>query len=236
MPGPTLVVLLALDGVVHVSDLPVQAFARHITEQLAPDQVRPIIAGMRGFLECKTELIPAGIDLTDAEDGYQAVQILARTAGLVDSGIAAARRASRVDLAASAWAVDPADGLDELLALLAGRATVVVQVEPGDPAVSPLLDAIDLAGEPSLVESDTGAAVRNLLAGGSVDPADPRRLLAIGARWRGDLEAAAAAGCTTALVDRFNRGAGRPTWRATGLADFLDPIRTWLEQPSGALA
>ena len=36
-----------------------------------------MIAGMRGFLEGKPELIPAGVELRDAEDGYQAVEMLA---------------------------------------------------------------------------------------------------------------------------------------------------------------
>ena len=118
-------VLLRFDGVVHSSDLPVQSFARHLTDALPTDQVRAMIAGMRGFLEGKPELIPAGIDLAGAEDGYQAVELLGRAAGLTDAVIAAAYRASRADLAASAWAVDESDGLDELLAALDGRVSRV---------------------------------------------------------------------------------------------------------------
>ena len=83
---PSLAVALCLDGVVHDSDLPVQSFARHITEQLSAEQIRPVIAGMRGFLEGKTELMPSGVDLSGAEDGYEAVEILARTAGLDGAG------------------------------------------------------------------------------------------------------------------------------------------------------
>ena len=75
-----------------------------------------MIGGMRGFLEGKTELIPPDVDLSDAEDGYQAVEILARAAGLDDAAIPAPGGQPAPDLAASAWAVDPADGLDALLA------------------------------------------------------------------------------------------------------------------------
>ncbi|MEP6562699.1 MAG: hypothetical protein ABJD68_16690, partial [Nakamurella sp.] len=70
MPSPrSLGVLLRLDGVLHTSDLPVQSFARHLTEELPADLVRPMIAGMRGFLENKPELIPAWADPGQAEDG-----------------------------------------------------------------------------------------------------------------------------------------------------------------------
>jgi hypothetical protein len=172
---------------------------------------------MRGFLERKPELIPAGVDITGAEEGYQAVEILARAVGLADSEISAARLASRADLASSAWAVDAGDGLDELLTELAGRAAVLVRVEPGDPAGPAVLEALGLPGDPRLIESDP-------------QPTDPQRLLVIGTSWRGALDAAAAAGCPTALIDRYNRRAGRPTWRAADLADLLNPIRTWLNE------
>ncbi|MEP6562632.1 MAG: hypothetical protein ABJD68_16350, partial [Nakamurella sp.] len=66
------------------------------------------------------------------------------------------------------------------------------------------------------------------------DGEEPRRILVIGTRWDGELDAAAAAGCVTALVDRYRRGLGSPDWRATGLADLADRIRSWAAAGTGA--
>lgn len=212
LPPPS--VLLCLDGIVHDSDLPVQAFARHLAQELSAGQIRPIIAGMRGYLEAKPDLMPVGIDLTDAEDGYQAVETLARAADLTPEQIAAARRASREDLAASAWAVDRTDGLDELLAQLGGDAAVAVLVEPGDPAAAAVLESVDLPGA-TVVDC--------------IEPAigDQRRLV-IGTRWAGQLAEAHDARCDTALVDRFALGRGAPTFRSPDLTGLVGPVRGWL--------
>lgn len=222
-------VLLCFDGVVYLGDLPVQAFARHLTEQLTADEIRPVIAGMRGFLESKTELIPAGVDLSGAEDGYQAVEVLARTAGLDSAAIAAARRASRLDLAASAWAVDPAAGLDALVAEIRTAARVVLLTEPGDPAAHPVLESLELTVD-DIVDTAMGSAIALVQR---ETGATPERLLVIGTRWTDQLASAQAAGCATALIDRFARGRGAPTFRSCDLAGLLEPVRGWLEQREG---
>ena len=219
-------VLLCFDGVVHLGDLPVQAFARHITEQLTADEIRPVIAGMRGFLESKTELIPAGVDLSGAEDGYRAVEVLARTAGLDRAAIATARQASRLDLAASAWAVDPAVGLDVLLTEIRATTRVVLLTEPGDPAARPVLESIEVTVD-DIVDTATGPAIALVR---QETGATPDRLLIIGTRWTDQLAPAQEAGCATALIDRYGRGRGAPTFRSPDLAGLLDPVRGWLEQ------
>ena len=112
-----------------------------------------MIAGMRGFLEGKPDLIPAGIDLSGAEDGYQAVELLGRSAGLSPETIAAGHLASRADLAASAWAVDESDGLADLIAAIDGPAFLGVLVEPADPAAAAVLDST--GQEIELVEQAT---------------------------------------------------------------------------------
>jgi len=230
MPRP-LGVLLRLDGVVHASDLPVQSYARHLTELLPAHRVRPLIAGMRGFLENKPKLIGADVDLRGAEDGYHAVDILGRAAGLTQEQLSAARVASRLDLAASAWAVEPAVGLDQLLDLLAGHAFVVVLAEPADPAAAAVLESLDVrASIDQLIAAPIKTAIGSLVD--RVGAA--QRLLVVGARWTGELAVAADAGCATALLDRYGRGTGTPTFRADGgePADLLDPIRRWLASPA----
>ena len=229
MPTPqALGVLLRLDGVVHCSDLPVQSFARHLTEGLPPEHIRPIIAGMRGFLEGKPDLMPTGFDLNTAEDGYQAVEILARTTDLTSLQITAARLASRADLADSAWAVDPPEGLDDLLAELAGPARIAVFTEAGDPAALDVLEAIGIDGQvDELVEKPTSTVVARLLQ--MIDAANnPGRLLVIGTRWTGELDAASGAGCVTGLIDRYALGRGKPTWRAGDLVGLVGHVREWV--------
>ena len=233
--------LLRLDGVVQDSDLPVQSFARHLTDGLSAGQGRRLIAGMRGFLEGKPDLIPAGTRLDDAEDGYQAVEMLARGMNLTDGQIRAARRASRVDLASSAWAVEPPEGLDDLLEVLDGRALIAVLTEPGDPAAAALLASIGIAGQvQSVLDEPMGPAVHRLL--GAIEASDtPDRLLVMGIAWRAEIEPAAEAGCLTVLLDRYERGRGSPTIRLTGdrpLSDLIDPVRRWLagQNPSQGTA
>ena len=57
-------------------------------------------------------------------------------------------------------------------------------------------------------------------------PAD--RLLMIGTRWAGQLQPAHDLGCATALIDRFDRGRGNPTFRSPDLAGLLGAVREWL--------
>lgn len=222
--------LLCLDGVVHISDLPVQAFARRITERLPADGIRPVIAGMRGFLEGRPELIPSDIDVSAAEDGYQAVEILARAAGLDAVGISTARAASRTDLAASAWAVDPAEGLQDLLALIGDSARVLLLAGPADPAARPVLSSIELTVD-EIVDAPADLAVMQILA--RKDAPDPDRLLMIGSSWAGELEPAQKQGCHTLLVDRFGRGRGNPSFRSPDLEGLIDPVGSWLAGRSG---
>ncbi|MET0863571.1 MAG: hypothetical protein ABWZ98_04495 [Nakamurella sp.] len=217
--------LLRLDGVLHNSDLPVQSFARHLTEALPAELVRPMIAGMRGFLENKPELLPVGADFGAAEDGYQAVEHLALSAGLSPQHITAAYRASRRDLSGSAWAVDAQDGLPELLAGLSPDVALAVYAEPGDPAAPAVLEAVEL-GQVELFAAPLPGIIDQLL--GRLDPASrPDRILVVGTRWDGELDLAAAAGCRTALVDRYRRRRGSPDVRAADLAGLTEHIRSW---------
>jgi hypothetical protein len=225
---PTNAVLLRLDGVVHTSDLPVQSFARHLTEHLPAELVHPLIAGMRGFLENKAELVPAGTDFCGAEDGYQAVEQLALASGLTPTQIAAARRSSRVDLANSCWAVDASDGLDELLAGLPADCACAVYAEPADPAAPAVLEALDLAARVELLPESLPAAAARMLGGATPDGNErPGGILVIGTRWAGELETAAAAGCATAMVDRYQLGRGLPDCRAADLLGLIAHSQTW---------
>ncbi len=223
--------VLRLDGVVHSGDLAVQAFARHVSAGLPAEQGRAVLAGMRGFLEGKPELLALGLELADdalrdADDGEHAVELLAAAAGSDAQDIETARRRSRADLAASAWIVEPCRGLAEIVRATAGQAQLGVVTVPHDPAVDAVLDACDLAEHVRRVLFlPMDSAVGQLLA--AVDN-EPGRVLMIGTRWTGELDAAKAAGAGTALVDRFERGRGRPDGRAADLIGLLDMVRSWI--------
>jgi len=214
-------VLLRFDGVLHASDLPVQSFARHLTQTLPADQVRVLIAGMRGFLEGKPELIPEGIELAGAEDGYQAVEILGRATGLSAETITAAYQASRVDLAASAWAVDASDGLGDMIAAIKGQVHLAVLAEPGDPAPAAVLDSVGIGLQ--VVD----APIARACSPQSIENVRPTRVLVVGTRWAGELVDARDLGFDTALVDRYRLGRGAPTLRSPDLAGLLEPIIRW---------
>ena len=227
-------VLLGFDGIVCGSDLPVQAFARHCAQALPVDRGRALIGGMRGFLEDKPDLLPPGVDLGAAEDGFAAVEMLAAAAGLQAATIGDARRRARGDLAASAWAVEPAEGLVELLNAVGDVARVWVTTIEAT-GVREVLEATELDGRLTggVLHTDTsGPNASGPNASGTATRAmvdeigDPRRVLALATRWT-DLAPAADSGCPTALVDRFRRGLGEPTWRAGTLADLIPPIRAW---------
>lgn len=214
-------VAVRLHGAAYDDDLAVQAFARHL-QALAPD--RPVIAGMRAFLEDKPQLAPRppwSEPSRPPATGDRAVEQLAVAAGLTPAQVDAARLASRHDLAGTAWILDPADGLDELLDLLSGRADVVLVADPDDPATGPVLDALALAGRFAVVHP---AALRNTVTG--------RPALLIDTTWPPVLTAAHDTGSTTALIDRFDTGDGTPDLRAADLAGLLPGVAAWLDRQS----
>ncbi len=211
-----MVIAVALHGVAHTDDLGVQAFARHLTAA-ATDAGRdgqPIIAGMRAFLEGKPHLAAAppwsAPGSAPPATGYQAVELLARAAGCTEDDVARARRASRQDLAGSAWILEPADGVDELFTLVDGRAAVLVVAADDDPATPPVLDALGLTDR-FAVEVPAGPA------------------LVVDTAWTPRLAGAHATGQTTALLDRFGSGAGHPDLRAADLPGLLPGIAAWLD-------
>lgn len=225
-------VAIALHGVAHTDDVGAQAFARHLAAaaQARGLDGRPVVAGMRAFLEGKPELAPPPPwsrpdGPPPPATGDRAVELLAAAAGCPQAQIAAARRASRHDLAGTAWILDPADGLDELVGVLTGRAQVVLVADPDDPATGPVLDALELAGRFAVVDP---AGLQNALTG--------RRALLVDAAWAPVLAAGAAAGHTTALVDRFSSGQGGPDLRAGDLSALRPGILAWLEGPAAGPA
>ncbi len=222
------------DGTIYVGDLPVLAYARHSADQLGEAAATDLIDGIRFFLEGRSVRdADAGlrVDLGVAQDGFQAVEILADNMGLTDRQIGTAYRQARLDLGRTAFALDPPEGLIELLTELAGVHVMVV-TNADSAGVTEVLTAIGLAGHIDDVITDAGkpGSMPRIIADtlrriGAVDA--PTRLMAIGDRWTEDLAEAHLAGACTALVDRFGRGDGTPTARAADLAGLLPAIQRW---------
>ena len=214
----------ALPGVAYDDDIAVQSFARHLTAtvEAAGGDGQVIVAGMRAFLEGKPGLLPDPPWSAPPSTGYRAVELLAGAAGCSHDDIDRARLASRLDLAGSAWILDPADGLADLLDRAECRARVVALADRTDPATGPVLDALELSGRLEVV-GDTDLA--RSLGGG---PA-----LLIDTAWVPRLADAHAAGHTTALIDRFGTGDGRPDVRARALRGLLPDLTAWLDTPTG---
>ena len=221
-PGrPAAVVALPLHGGVHSDDLAVQSFARHLAED-AGSAGRSIIAGMRAFLEDKPDLLPDPRWTEPPPTGYRAVELLATAAGCSAEDIDCARRASRSDLAGSAWILEPVDGFEELLGVVAGRARLILVADHGDPATGAVLDALELADRVELLDEIT---LNTQLAQA------PAALL-IDTTWTSWLADAHAAGHTTALIDRFGvvgAGRGQADLTAPNLAGLLPGIAGWLD-------
>lgn len=228
--------LFDLDGTLYVGDLPILAFARHCAEQLSDHGATHLIDNVRYFLEGKS----AGdrlVDLGAAQDGDDAVEILAAAAGLTPDRVAAAHRAARADLAGSAFALEAPDGLLGLLESL--HTTHVMVVTNAEVGVAEVLAAIGVAGrihqvitavdKPAAMPAIIDATLHRIGA-----DQDPQRMMVVGDRWRSDLADAHRRGAETALVDRFGRGDGTPTLRAADLASLVPGIRNWADRYGGA--
>lgn len=256
MPLARPTVVIGLD-LVHDSDVGTQAFARHVGEHLTVERARLVVAGMRGVLEDKADLIAEALqafpdlDLTAITTGPDLVAALAAGAGLTRQQITEAQAAAALDLARSAWTVGPAPGLAELRQAVIAHHRQLAVLAPTPVGVPEILDAIEMPDLPWVVVPPSQQAqwwrdaVRpSSPQGGRTaepEPGPVRRLsppsaadhLVIADR-PAELVAPATAGVRTALIDRFGRA--RParhgthaTWSAVDLTSLLPTIAPWLE-------
>lgn len=230
MSAPTVALLFDFDGTVYTGDLPYHSYARHICEHLDSAAATELIGRMREFLEERSPDRRRAFPMTlqSAEDGYQAIGNLAAAAGVPALARTEAYHRSREDLALNAFALDPAQGLPELLADLGGRACVVVATNAPVTGVREVLESIGLLPHIDLVITDADKprsmpGILDTLLQQIDGPAE--HLIAVGDRWTADLADAATRGCHTAFVDRFHSGAGNPSWRGEMLASMIGRLR-----------
>ncbi len=235
---PTLGVLLDLDGTSYRGDLPIQAYARRVAEQLSPAVGIQVIDGMRHFLEGRPAFGSPLTDVSAAEDGYEAVHLLADAAGLNVHARRAAYFQSRDDLARSAFILDPEPGLARFLTELKPRSRVWIVTNAPITGIREVLQAVGLltlvdeiipgAGKPDRLPEVVEGALAAIGAA-----SHPERLLGIGDRWAADLAAIHHAGGVTAHVDRFDLRRGSPRWRAATLTEMIPSLQVWAADLAG---
>lgn len=225
------VLVLDFDGTVCVGDAPVWAYAEAALDVAdAHDDVRTAVrAGLGAYLSGAPESPVYA-------DGYAAVARLLggiATREQLDHAFHASRRA----LADGEVPVATPPRLDRFLRDLAGTAHRVLVTNAPAEGVHETLLRLGIADDVDLVVTEAGkptgwaTILPDLLAGGA-----PARLLSVGDIWRNDLEAPLAAGCGTALIDRFGQQGGAAHLSAPLFEDLYDDLSAWALDPEGFLA
>lgn len=229
--APDRILLLDLDGTVCRGDNQVHEYARQVGAQLTGDAARELATAVSAFLDSPDDAARTG-NLADAQDGYQAVEAIARALGATVDQLHHAFHTIRARLYAGEICAEAPAGLIELLTDLPDNVRVVLATNAPANGLANLLDRLHVAtfldevitevGKPA----GLGPVVERLLdqAGAA---SEPQRLLSVGDIWENDLRVPLARGCQTAYVDRFDRDQGPAHARAVTLEDLYDDIREW---------
>lgn len=227
------VLVLDLDGTVILGDTPVLAYAR------AVEACTPRATGLTERVVAFLAAPGAHPALVTAQDGYQAVQLIAESVGIDDVSRNAAYARSRAGLAEDLGDVRTPTGLADLLATLPVHRAVVTN-SPAD-GLDALLKKLGLttvldevrgsAGKPAGLPDVLG----DLLSRHGLEQ-HPHRLLSVGDIWVNDLAPALGLGCATAYVDALDRRQGPAHVRGRSLPDLYDHLTDWAHDPEGFVA
>lgn len=234
------IIVLDFDGTVCVGDAPVWEYAEAVISGIldagsaagstgAHDLDASLRARLGAFLDGEPGS-PAYID------GYAAVGALAAehaTADLLQRAYQTSRRA----LAGGTVAVSAPDGLAEFLDGFGGSLERVLVTNAPLDGVRETLTAIGMADviDRIVTDADKPAGWTRLLPA-LLDGRDPSLLLSVGDIWGNDLEQPLAAGCATALIDRFGHRAGPAHLVAADFPGLYDGIHRWAADPAGFAA
>lgn len=226
------VLVLDLDGTVCLGDTPVLLYAERVAAFTDAPEALLELAG--AFLGRRLpESAPQA--LIGAQDGYEAVRILAVAAGVSEEQLSEAYVSSRAAIGERPGDIHTPAGLVELLAGLDAH-RVLLTNSPRD-GLDAILDRLGVRGVVDEVVTDALKPTRMiahldgfLAAAGATDT--PERLMSVGDIWRNDLAPALERGCVAAYVDAFDRRQGPAHVRAESLVDLYAAIRTWSHDPS----
>lgn len=228
--------LLDFDGTVCVGDAPVWAYAEAVISGLldgtsaAPADLDDVIRARLGAFLDGAPGSPAYID------GYAAVAALAADHATAEQ-LQRAYEASRRALADGGIAVSTPPGLAEFLRVLGPRVErVLVTNAPAD-GIRETLAAIGLDDtiDDIVTDADKPAGWSALLPRFTAGR-EPAEIMAVGDIWGNDLQTPLAAGCATALIDRFGHRAGPAHLTARSFEELYPGIRDWADDPTGFTA
>lgn len=230
------IIVLDFDGTVCVGDAPVWEYAEAVIAGILDaasagpvDLDASIRARLGAFLDGEPGS-PAYID------GYAAVAALA-AGHATDDLLQRAYQTSRRALAGGTVAVSAPDGLAEFLGGLGESVERVLVTNAPLDGVRETLTAIGIADgiDRIVTDADKPAGWATLLPQ-LLDGRDPSLLLSVGDIWGNDLERPLAAGCVTALIDRFGHRAGPSHLVAADFPGLYDGIRRWAADPAAFAA
>ncbi len=247
--------LLDFDGTVCVGDGPVRAYAEAVVtavlDAATTDADRAagraldeeLRQGLEAYLD--TAAVDAGTDAPPGAagsiaappvDGYAAVAALAARYA-TPAQLDAAYTASRAALAASGLGVAAPEGLIDLLDELGPEVERVLVTNAPARGVTETLARLGLADVLDDVVTEAAKPAgwdRILPAYLAGQPS--AAVLAVGDVWRNDVEPPLAAGCATALIDRFGHRPGPAHVAARTLEELYPAIREWAADPAGFVA
>lgn len=230
------ILVLDFDGTVCVGDAPVWEYAEAVIAGIldagsaaAVDLDASLRARLGAFLDGEPGS-PAYID------GYAAVAALAAEHA-DDDLLQSAYQTSRRALAGGTVAVSAPDGLAGFLGSLGESVERVLVTNAPLDGVRETLAAIGLAGSIDRIVTDADKpAGWTAILPQLLDGREPSQLLSVGDIWGNDLEQPLAAGCVTALIDRFGHRAGPAHLVAADFPGLYDGIRRWADDPEGFAA
>ncbi|MFC8734281.1 HAD family hydrolase [Luteimicrobium sp. NPDC057192] len=246
------VLLLDFDGTVCVGDGPVRAYADAVVtavlDAATTDTATTDIHGAAGrsFSEDLREGLEAYLDsaaATEAQadgqvpvDGYAAVAALAARHA-TPAQLDAAYTASREALATSGLEVAAPAGLVALLEELGPQVERVLVTNAPARGVTETLARLGLADvlDDVVTEAAKPAGWDRILPA-YLAGRPPQAVLAVGDVWRNDVEPPLAAGCATALIDRFGHRPGPAHAAARTFEELYPAIREWAADPAGFVA
>lgn len=223
--------VLDFDGTVCLGDGPVWSYAEAAIAALPADRSsagESLRDGLAQFFAAANDPSTRG----HYSDGYAAVASLA-SPHLEPVSLAGAYHSSRAALARGEVDVVASPGIADLLTSLEGRVRRVLVTNAPALGLDAVIAHLGLAGrfDEVIGDADKPTGWRTLLPRLARDRPGTH-VMAVGDIWANDIADPLAAGCMTALIDRFHRSDGHAHLLATRLDDLYDDILAWASDPT----